>query len=163
MNIPPACAGKTATAKDASVWDRDHPRLRGKDVHIRTKLKAGTGSPPLTRERPSTTPIALPHGGITPANAGKTRIASLLCQRSWDHPRLRGKDFLSDHGVSTGLGSPPLARERRIVLDNGITIPGITPAYAGKTEPFSCRMILLRDHPRLRGKNQCIYNQATRK
>ena len=71
-----------------------------------------------------------------------------------EHPRLRGKDFLSDHGVSTGLGSPPLARERLAYQEVYLFFIGITPAYAGKTPYLAGVELANKDHPRLRGKDR---------
>ena len=70
-----------------------------------------------------------------------------------DHPRLRGKDYQVRKGTCTPLGSPPLARERRIVRLAACTDVRITPACAGKTMGDITKIKAEEDHPRLRGKD----------
>ena len=68
-----------------------------------------------------------------------------------DHPRLRGAYRLVSVRSVSLRGSPPLTR--------GIHAPGIyfmpfsriTPAYAGHTADESDVVLVLEDHPRLRG------------
>ena len=66
---------------------------------------------------------------------------------------MRGKDAMVILQFLAHLGSPPLARERRLRFFNQKIWAGITPACAGKTpnliEVFSAN----EDHPRLRGKD----------
>ena len=131
--ITPACAGKTHQSPSPGKSCRDHPRLRGKDGSMPFLTRMRRGSPPLARER---LPIIIPPTvckGITPACAGKTIYANHYKKRQRDHPRLRGKDYsLVSYKVAMS-GSPPLARERQIHDNEGISYSGITPACAGKT------------------------------
>ena len=50
-------------------------------------------------------------------------------------------------------GSPPLTRERHGKQCRQCIAYGITPAYAGKTERLAKYTVIVRDHPRLRGKD----------
>ena len=91
--ITPAYAGKTLAPLYLMCGKEDHPRLRGKDVHLITYRPEDLGSPPLTRERRLKEKSIRPDKRITPAYAGKTQkeLGDLLGKR--DHPRLRGKDL----------------------------------------------------------------------
>ena len=91
--ITPAYAGKTYGKSVGTSPGRDHPRLRGKDKDIEGQLSADTGSPPLTRERPSGQKDRAKKQGITPAYAGKTDVLEEDEENPPDHPRLRGKDL----------------------------------------------------------------------
>ena len=90
--ITPAHAGKTLGTKLPVFGKWDHPRSRGKDDGTATTLSIGTGSPPLTRERPVEVLATLKYFGITPAHAGKTKVMSKSFTEHGDHPRSRGKD-----------------------------------------------------------------------
>ena len=70
--ITPAYAGKTRKIRRDLRRERDHPRLRGKDISNSTIHKERGGSPPLTRERLSTIQYNKHRARITPAYAGKT-------------------------------------------------------------------------------------------
>ena len=96
------------------AWD--HPRLRGKDFVASAVAYPVAGSPPLARERQSMQGLSLNADRITPACAGKTYIIMKLSHKLWDHPRLRGKDRNKCAYMFHSLGSPPLARERLIVV-----------------------------------------------
>ena len=79
-----------------------------------------------------------------------------------DHPRLRGKNLVRQPTNQRQLGSPPLTREERITDDLQDELLGITPAYAGRTTKTFLNKLLLRDHPRLRGKNtSSTFNMST--
>ena len=54
------------------------------------------------------------------------------------------------------IGSPPLTRERQTSFACIVFFYRITPAYAGKTCSSYYKIQLLRDHPRLRGKDSII-------
>ena len=56
-------------------------------------------------------------------------------------------------------GSPPLTRELRLLSAVFECAAGITPAYAGTTDPAMKKCPGYRDHPRLRG-NYCLSSLA---
>ena len=91
--------------------------------------------------------------GITPAYAGKTCSTSCQAALQRDHPRLRGKDNVPDDDIEPEVGSPPLTRERRLLVQILVTECRITPAYAGKTPALAASSVCKQDHPRLRGKD----------
>ena len=111
------------------------------------------GSPPLARERPISLYSLLLSSRITPARAGKTKKNKYILAETRDHPRSRGKDDIVDRMSATVQGSPPLARERPGSDPRPAACPGITPARAGKTNPFALLWCKSWDHPRSRGKD----------
>ena len=127
--------------------------MRGKDVAVLKSLDNGLGSPPLARERPLDVAADGTLNGITPACAGKTHNHHSLLSAFGDHPRLRGKDQVTNPLGSACLGSPPLARERRVQVAVRSYQARITPACAGKTFSHVALMGIDLDHPRLRGKD----------
>ena len=105
------------------------------------------------RERQRALVVLRTYSRITPAYAGKTSARSFALALRWDHPRVCGKDSLNPscrHAIS---GSPPRMRER---LEGGVKAYGverITPAYAGKTVNLHVVHYIVRDHPRVCGKD----------
>ena len=64
-----------------------------------------------------------------------------------------GKDLSECIGWAQKGGSPPRVRERQKTFQNVCGKVGITPACAGKTHPFGLPDELLKDHPRVCGKD----------
>ena len=88
----------------------------------------------------------------TPAYAGNTSDPSSTIPVFRDHPRLRGEYGRLPVPLIVPVGSPPLARGIRIIVDVNNSFLGITPACAGNTA-FLCKMCFHpEDHPRLRGE-----------
>ena len=131
--ITPARAGKTAFAADYLGNPRDHPRSCGKDIFDEFDKVIVSGSPPLVRERRRDYQFKRLYAGITPARAGKTFVYAIGNAVYEDHPRSCGKDPCKPVCRDTGLGSPPLVRERRVQVGKAADDVGITPARAGKT------------------------------
>ena len=151
--ITPARAGKTIIQGEMTLFDRDHPRSRGKDFKVFSPSSDELGSPPLARERRIYYSGAWKGGGITPARAGKTLYCTLVPTAYEDHPRSRGKDSRPRCWCRPRMGSPPLARERLRPRPIAPVVVGITPARAGKTSPASSQRPRSWDHPRSRGKD----------
>ena len=88
----------------------------------------------------------------TPAYAGNTSDPSSTIPVFRDHPRLRGEYGRLPVPLIVPVGSPPLARGIRIIVDVNNSFLGITPACAGNT--VGCKGITGKgkDHPRLRGE-----------
>ena len=66
---------------------------------------------------------------------------------------MRGEHIRAFVASIPGLGSSPRARGTRTVFDDILPTPGIIPACAGNTVPTPGRVILTRDHPRVRGEH----------
>ena len=89
---------------------------------------------------------------ITPAHAGKSPPRRRALTQAQDHPRLRGEKINRLKFPHKAVGSRPPTRGKEQPVGDYITNAGITPAYAGKSKPTSCRLSFSRDHPRLRGE-----------
>ncbi len=131
--ITPACAGKTTSffLKFAGFWD--HPRVCGKNKPTKFTEPQAAGSPPRVREKPLCLIVESVVTGITPACAGKTKLAQVLGTSTEDHPRVCGKNMVLPQNHSVYLGSPPRVREKLV-------------SYKPSRDEFQ-------DHPRVCGKN----------
>ncbi len=116
--ITPACAGNTLLPSACRYRCRDHPRMRGK--HPRPELRhcPMPGSPPHARETPGTVQEHRVSARITPACAGNTLLTWYPTSFNQDHPRMRGKHHQSAACSVSILGSPPHARETRLLPPN---------------------------------------------
>ena len=90
---------------------------------------------------------------ITPACAGKTPLIKDLLTKSWDHPRVCGKNYRFLVVAIHLVGSPPRVREKLTKPKAKGTGLRITPACAGKTLSESIFEVSTWDHPRVCGKN----------
>ena len=93
------------------------------------------------------------HAGITPADAGKTRLNRRLLFILKDHPRGCGENPAWSWAQAVRAGSPPRMRGK---LDSIVFVPcdsRITPADAGKTHLVGINQSHPRDHPRGCGEN----------
>ena len=90
--------------------------------------------------------------GITPAYAGKSRVAALRLTLHRDHPRVCGEKHLSASKTSSRQGSPPRMRGKDDQQKRKEKYGGITPAYAGKSLRCCLLVFLVRDHPRVCGE-----------
>ena len=121
------------------------------------------GSPPHTRGKVRHLSHIPQLVGITPAHAGKSPWTAPKRQRNGDHPRTRGeKHFL---GVSQchNQGSPPHTRGKAVKSDIPVSLVGITPAHAGKSNFFAAPCLCGGDHPRTRGEKSLSASQRIRK
>ena len=70
---------------------------------------------------------------ITPAYAGKSCGVSKAAAERRDHPRLCGEKDLPQVYSCRHVGSPPPMRGKDNCSGQVFQLPGITPAYAGKS------------------------------
>ena len=90
--ITPADAGKTQIRAIHNNFTEDHPRGCGENLYVQMMRCNFKGSPPRMRGKlglPSKLSVLF---RITPADAGKTRIADMGRRNSWDHPRGCGEN-----------------------------------------------------------------------
>ena len=149
---PPTRGARTPTTATSST-SGDHPRLRGEHDRDRWISGAEQGSPPPTRGARHQREAGQRDRRITPAYAGSTRTESRQSRARRDHPRLRGEHSRVGSNVLCSRGSPPPTRG---ALEQGPRVVddlGITPAYAGSTSWPRMHLVMLRDHPRLRGEH----------
>ena len=70
---------------------------------------------------------------ITPAYAGKRDREIVAVFIVWDHPRLCGEKKHYHGLIDDWVGSPPPMRGKVQRFHHHHFLPGITPAYAGKS------------------------------
>ena len=137
--ITPAYAGKRSPVHRRYWHSRDHPRVCGEKLHMRSIPCWYVGSPPRVRGKdvfPDSLPCAV---RITPACAGKRGRCCPDRLRCWDHPRVCGEKDQPITRAEHEEGSPPRVRGKAKagVVDN--LHLRITPACAGKSKRTDCR------------------------
>ena len=137
IGITPARAGTTFALQYTEWKDRDHPRSRGNNINLHLLPALGLGSPPLAREQQGTVATAYVQLRITPARAGTTALRKSQKATNEDHPRSRGNNQCNPCAWVAHKGSPPLAREQRILTIRMLQQSRITPARAGTTARFN--------------------------
>ena len=147
IGITPAYAGKSRGRWQWTTNRRDHPRIcREKESGLNGKGRT-LGSPPHMRGKASLSKKHSRVDRITPAYAGKSHLHRKSLPAAGDHPRMCGEKSVIIDPVMLWSGSPPHVRGkgRRRVRQAGRA--GITPAYAGKSSPFSAASRMARNHP----------------
>ena len=117
------------------AWD--HPRGCVENLQKAVALNAGAGSPPRMR--------------------GKPRSGFCARASAWDHPRGCGENATPHTRISARIGSPPRMRGKLCAVRVKLSLTGITPADAGKTEYFGCSDSEIKDHPRGCGENFDVF------
>ena len=106
----PAHAGKTRGATGAAWPPAAHPRSRGENCAVESRVLADGGSSPLTRGKPILTAGLTRCIGLIPAHAGKTFDAARHVVHRAAHPRSRGENICCPPGRVLRTGSSPLTR-----------------------------------------------------
>ena len=133
QGITPACAGKRADGAGSREAVGDHPRVCGEKSAVLPPLEPPQGSPPRMRGKDLVLRSKHLEIGITPAYAGKSGTAVLSDFGPKDHPRVCGeKPFRSNHST-TSEGSPPRVRGKARLHTQLDDQGRITPACAGKS------------------------------
>ena len=114
------------------------------------------GSPPQVRGKQPAPCRRVPHRGITPAGAGKTRLCGGLSARPEDHPRRCGENYVKNFMGYSTVGSPPQVRGKLNRNEPAAGLTRITPAGAGKTKTHQTAFLFARDHPRRCGENRSV-------
>ena len=86
--------------------------------------------------------------GITPADAGSSKCASVSSTLLKDHPRGCGEQYLCARLSSLRQGSPPRMRGAAVVTLLALNALRITPADAGSRIESIHIALGCRDHPR---------------
>ncbi|SCQ64065.1 Hypothetical protein PFR_JS9-2_2013 [Propionibacterium freudenreichii] len=154
VRITPAYAGRTARSTPQAWRHPDHPRVCGENRKGAAPGQVFSGSPP--RMRGELGVVAEKHHDtrITPAYAGRTVCLPVRAIRRADHPRVCGEN-ITEFGLGVGRsGSPPRMRGEPPPRDRRSCPIGITPAYAGRTQPQESAAAACTDHPRVCGENE---------
>ena len=150
--ITPAYAGKSCF-QIVFVWHVwDHPRVCGEKIRKFKQLRTEQGSPPRMRGKVRWLSGLSGTPGITPAYAGKRSSPWGEHGCNGDHPRVCGEKFFSFTVVCRPAGSPPRMRGKGESACTGPCLPGITPAYAGKSPCGTRKGWSQKDHPRVCGE-----------
>ena len=136
MGITPAYAGKRNAMTVVKIVKKDHPRLCGEKSSVGLCSDKIIGSPPPMRGKDNIYFVKTDRDRITPAYAGKSRSAKRFPRQAGDHPRLCGEKCRVLFWKRGRVGSPPPMRGKVILLHNCRKTTGITPAYAGKSNPL---------------------------
>ena len=172
VRITPAYAGKRRGRRHPACSCRDHPRICGEKCFGVSPVRSSHGSPPRMRgkrlfqhgrfQRLGSPPHMRgkeyrtlrrpPEHGITPAYAGKRSRTQSFTSTWQDHPRICGEKFCPRLLIAKGLGSPPHMRGKASKAGEQSHSIGITPAYAGKSQPGLRRKRMKWDHPRICGE-----------
>ena len=150
--ITPAYAGKRRYHYMLCYPLWDHPRVCGEKCHSRLRAASAEGSPPRMRGKEAAGKLCPVGGGITPAYAGKRQSGELHLQQARDHPRICGEKPCAHIPAVCYIGSPPRMRGKAESHPCQSSLPGITPAYAGKRVYYSRHQKSTRDHPRVCGE-----------
>ena len=149
----PAHAGKTNSAGLYPISLPAHPSSRGENSYEASVTFPRPGSSPLTRGKLLWCPSGGVGGGLIPAHAGKTILATYRLLPIRAHPRSRGENFLEEVQDRAGVGSSPLTRGKPGLIPRDHVEVGLIPAHAGKTQrPSACKS-RGSAHPRSRGEN----------
>ena len=140
--ITPADAGKTTEKRVSKLQNGDHPRGCGENLPTIIIEIVKSGSPPRMRGKPANFMSSAFASRITPADAGKTFLAWVVCCKNWDHPRGCGENIYDAFLLRVGRGSPPRMRGKRYPSPGRRFRPGITPTDAGKTRSMLVIMYL---------------------
>ena len=130
--ITPACAGKSRAMRPQFPLHRDHPRVCGEKSYWSILARNSLGSPPRVRGKAVFPARQHRTAGITPAGAGKRRLASPGKKSHGDHPCVCGEKLSTTSTDIHPAGSPPPVRGKERSGRQEEAAGGITPAYAGK-------------------------------
>ena len=152
VGITPAYAGKRIAELQTPAVSWDHPRVCGEKKPLPACPAGRQGSPPRMRGKACLKRPSGPGLRITPAYAGKSRLAVRQRVSGRDHPRVCGEKQKHGRKKQYGLGSPPRMRGKEINTEKGPSEPRITPAYAGKSLLVCHAVVIQQDHPRVCGE-----------
>ena len=159
--ITPAYAGKSGKKNFPAGLRKDHPRVCGEKLGLLPSNRFLQGSPPRMRGKVTLPPWLWLFPGITPAYAGKSREADLPHHPLLDHPRVCGEKHERQGSGSRSPGSPPRMRGKAGLAPSRLLPPGITPAYAGKSQRLHKGCAMGQDHPRVCGEKKKPTTNAT--
>ena len=151
--ITPAYAGKSLFHPAVVSIPWDHPRICGEKAKGSSLTTSKSGSPPHMRGKDDSFAESWCTSGITPAYAGKSRVAQFVDCCAWDHPRICGEKYRYKPSRVSGKGSPPHMRGKVEVHSCLVLDVRITPAYAGKSQvKYLANPSVRGSPPHMRGK-----------
>ena len=140
-----------------SDFPPDHPRIRGEHELASACSDDDHGSSPHTRGALTSRCGRYRRLGIIPAYAGSTGRRARSGVAGGDHPRIRGEHRHRLARLVVGEGSSPHTRGAPRDPDIAGRPARIIPAYAGSTLPSLSSLLMISDHPRIRGEHDRGY------
>ena len=150
--ITPAWAGKSILPCPPGPRKWDHPRVGGEKAKDSFEGQFGLGSPPRGRGKVQLSKSHIMQDRITPAWAGKRYSTKQRPIFEQDHPRVGGEKKAPPMIHTIHTGSPPRGRGKGGYGWLMLTLTGITPAWAGKSDCCSFDVAEVWDHPRVGGE-----------
>ena len=114
------------------------------------------GSSPHSRGTLCNNHFVIPTIRIIPAFAGNTMAKFANLSGIRDHPRIRGEHASMEMLKVLDEGSSPHSRGTLHSVTIPTLIPGIIPAFAGNTVPWTEKQLEYKDHPRIRGEHNFL-------
>ena len=133
VGLIPAHAGKTQAGTYRGMDGGAHPRSRGENHGVQSRIVNQTGSSPLTRGKRANSHDDQTDRGLIPAHAGKTSRIRCKSSKPTAHPRSRGENVPSARRSVLLTGSSPLTRGKHLFIGAALAKGGLIPAHAGKT------------------------------
>ena len=152
-NIP-ACAGKTLHHAGSAGNISEHPRVRGENLANSPWEKAIIGTSPRARGKLKDFAGNVGTWRNIPACAGKTLGNQHASHAAKEHPRVRGENFWLSVLMVAMAGTSPRARGKRLDVHQEVNGGRNIPACAGKTFGYTLLVVLIEEHPRVRGENE---------
>ena len=131
VGLIPARAGTTMEASSSRTFTRAHPRSRGDHCRVIMSRMFIRGSSPLARGPPDVNQRIFDASGLIPARAGTTTSDCGCGRQLWAHPRSRGDHWRCGWWWGLRVGSSPLARGPRLLVQLLVRYIGLIPARAG--------------------------------
>ena len=124
----------------------------GEKIWFSSVCVHSSGSPPRVRGKACSSLSIISLYGITPACAGKRTQGGIISMQDEDHPRVCGEKDQTKYQLTRGQGSPPRMRGKAVIAAGTRRAVRITPAYAGKSQPWRSYSQRRWDHPRVCGE-----------
>ena len=149
----PAWAGNTSSMRIGNTGHTVHPRVGGEHASVSTRTSFVNGSSPRGRGTLRPCSRRTDSSRFIPAWAGNTQPPSSARFRRTVHPRVGGEHLIDLLTAKGNNGSSPRGRGtlRAGVVDDELY--RFIPAWAGNTEPASCRCDRETVHPRVGGEH----------
>ena len=135
--------------------------MRGEHTYRPSPIDFLRGSSPHARRAPPSIAAMSCAKGIIPACAGSTLSTQNGGSFVGDHPRMRGEHRHTAAMPTSAAGSSPHARGAPSCGASSHLQAGIIPACAGSTKRSFALVIVVGDHPRMRGEH-VLHNRLDR-
>ena len=136
--------------------------MGGEENYAWTGSAWDAGLPPRGRGREVSAMANYPWMRITPAWAGKRMSENCNRKTHRDYPRVGGEESTRRSVPRATGGLPPRGRGRERPHHAHLHVPGITPAWAGKSQSLDIWHLAQEDYPRVGGEESVLRSTVTR-